>query len=181
MLTKEKQSVEAPNSQTKTTPLRGIGEQTPYPPSFALPRENPATYASPSQAFPLNYGPLQIVKTPGLVLRETQTGTDPVDPLAIPDLDELAEKGKSLWDKGYVIMLITLCIYILCLIFVYLYSILYIIVLLCTTCHFNIVILIYYVFILVYHIILIIFYYIFYILLFYNINCYIYHIIYMLY
>ena len=75
--------------------------------------------------------------------------------------------------QGLYYYLITLCIYILCLIFVYLYSILYIIVLLCTTCHFNIVILIYCVFILVYHIILIIFYYIFYILSFYNINCYI--------
>ena len=63
--------------------------------------------------------------------------------------------------QGLYYYLITLCIYILCLIFVYLYSILYIIVLLCTTCHFNIVILIYYVFILVYHIILIIFYYMF--------------------
>ena len=48
MLTKEKQNVEAPNPQTKTTPLRGIGEDTLYPQDFALPHETPTTYALPS-------------------------------------------------------------------------------------------------------------------------------------
>ena len=31
MLTREKQSVEAPNPQTKTIPLKGTGGDTPYP------------------------------------------------------------------------------------------------------------------------------------------------------
>ena len=62
MLTREKQSAEAPNLQTETTPLRGSGEDTPYPLGFALPRETQATYASPSQPFPFNYGPHQVVK-----------------------------------------------------------------------------------------------------------------------
>ena len=48
----------------------------------------------------LNYGPPQVVKTPGLVIREPKIGVDPVDPLAVPDFDELAEKGKSLQDKA---------------------------------------------------------------------------------
>ena len=55
MLTREKQSAGAPNPQTKTTPLRGTGGDTPYPQDFILSHENPITYASPSQAFPFNY------------------------------------------------------------------------------------------------------------------------------
>ena len=57
MLTKKKQSVEAPNPQTEATPIRGTGEDTPYPQSFALPHEIPTMYASPSTAYPFNYGP----------------------------------------------------------------------------------------------------------------------------
>ena len=53
----------------------------------------------PSQAFPLNYGPSQVVKTPG-VIRELVTVVDPMDLLAIPDLVELAKKGKPLQDKA---------------------------------------------------------------------------------
>ena len=100
MLTREKQNVEASNPQTETTPLRGTGEDTPYSQCFALLHETPATYASPSTAYPFNYGPPQVTKTPGLVLHELKIGTDPVDPLAIPDLDDLAEKGKSVQDKA---------------------------------------------------------------------------------
>ena len=43
MLTKEKQSVEAPNPPTEATPLRGMGEDILYPQGFPLPRENQAT------------------------------------------------------------------------------------------------------------------------------------------
>ena len=35
-----------------------------------------------------------------LVLHEPKAGVGPVDPLAVPDLDELARKGKSLQDKA---------------------------------------------------------------------------------
>ena len=56
ILTREKQTIEAPNSQPETTPLKGTNGDTPYPQGFALPHENPATYASPSIAYPLNYG-----------------------------------------------------------------------------------------------------------------------------
>ena len=56
ILTKEKQTAEAPNPQSETTPLRGTGGDTSYPQGFALPRENPATYASPFIAYPFNYG-----------------------------------------------------------------------------------------------------------------------------
>ena len=55
ILTREKQIVEAPNPQLKTIPLRGTGGDNLYPQGFALPRENPATYASPSTAYHLNY------------------------------------------------------------------------------------------------------------------------------
>ena len=100
MLTREKQSAEAPNPQTKTTPLKSTGKDTPYPQGFALHCETSTTYASPSTAYPLNYGPLQVTKTPGLVLHELKIGTDLMDPLTVPDLDELTEKGKSLQDKA---------------------------------------------------------------------------------
>ena len=40
------------------------------------------------------------MKTPGLVIREPVAGADPVDPLAVPNFDELAEKGKSLQNKA---------------------------------------------------------------------------------
>ena len=58
MLTREKQSVETPNPQSETTPLRGAGEDILYSQGFLLPRENQTTYTSPSQTFPFNYGPL---------------------------------------------------------------------------------------------------------------------------
>ena len=56
ILTREKQIVEAPNPQPKTTPLRGIDGNTPCSQGYALPRENPATYVSPSTTYPFNYG-----------------------------------------------------------------------------------------------------------------------------
>ena len=96
MLTRKKQSAKTPNLQTETTPSKGTGEDSLYLQSIALSCKTPATYASPSTVYPLNYGLLQVVKTPGLVIREPVTGIDPVDPLVVPDLDELAEKGKSL-------------------------------------------------------------------------------------
>ena len=96
MLIGEKQSVEAPNPQTETTPLKGTGEDTPYSQGFALPRETLATYASPSIAYPFNYGPYQVANPAGLTLHELKTGIDPMDPLAFPDFDELLEKEKSL-------------------------------------------------------------------------------------
>ena len=60
----------------------------------------PKQHALPSQLFSFNYGPPQVMNTPGLVLHEPKTGAGLVDPLAVPDLDELAEKGKSLQDKA---------------------------------------------------------------------------------
>ena len=48
MLTRMKQRVEDPNPQIETTPLRGIGENTPYPQGFVLPCETQTTYTSPS-------------------------------------------------------------------------------------------------------------------------------------
>ena len=100
ILTREKQIVEAPNPQSETTPLKGTGGDTPYSQGFALPRENLTTYASPSTAYPFNYGLLQVVKTLGLVIHEPMADANPVDLLATPDLDELVEKGKSLQDKA---------------------------------------------------------------------------------
>ena len=82
--------------QTETTPSRGTGEGIQYLQGFMLPRETQAAYTSLSQTFPLNYGPLQVVKNPRLVLHELKTGADPMDPLATLDFDELAENGKSL-------------------------------------------------------------------------------------
>ena len=87
------------SSQPEITPLRGTGGDAPYPQGFALPRENPITYALSSVAYPFNYELPQVVNTLGLVMREPNTSTDLVDPLAVPDLDELAEKEKSLQDK----------------------------------------------------------------------------------
>ena len=40
------------------------------------------------------------MKTPELVIRELVVGTNPVDPLAVPNLDERAEKGKLIHDKA---------------------------------------------------------------------------------
>ena len=100
MLNKKKQSIEAPNLQPKTTPLRGTSGDTPYPQGFVLPRETPTTYASPSQPFPLNYGHFQVVNTPRLIIREPKIGANIVGPLAVPDLDELTKKGKSLQNKA---------------------------------------------------------------------------------
>ena len=100
MLTKDKQSTEAPNPQTEATPLRNTSEDILYPQGFAFPCETQATYASPSQAFPFNYGPPQVINTPGVVIWEPRVGVDPVDPLVVPDLDEMAEKGKSPQDKA---------------------------------------------------------------------------------
>ena len=48
ILTKEKQRVETPNTQTGTTPLGGTSGDTLYPQDFVLPRETQAKYASPS-------------------------------------------------------------------------------------------------------------------------------------
>ena len=56
ILTKEKKTVETPNPQPETAPLRGTGGNTLYLQDFTLPRENPTTYASPSIAYPFNYG-----------------------------------------------------------------------------------------------------------------------------
>ena len=36
----------------------------------------------------------------GVVIREPRTGIDPVDPLAVPDFDEITEKEKSPQDKA---------------------------------------------------------------------------------
>ena len=40
------------------------------------------------------------MNTPGLVMREPNLSTDPMDPLAVPNLDELATKGKLAQDKA---------------------------------------------------------------------------------
>ena len=96
MLTWEKQSAETPNPQTKTTPLKGTGEDILYPQGFVLPRETSATYALASQPFPFNYGPSQVVNTLGLVIREPKTGTKPVDPLVVLNLDELEKRERHL-------------------------------------------------------------------------------------
>ena len=82
-------------TQTEIASLRGTGENTPYSQGFAFPHETQATYASPSQPFPFNYGPPQVINAPGFVIREPKTSTDLVDLLVVPDLDELLEKGKS--------------------------------------------------------------------------------------
>ena len=99
MLTRKKQNTETPNPQAEATPLKSTGEDTLYPQGFVFSRETQATYASPSQAFPLNYGLPQVMNTPGLVLHEPKTSAGLMDPLAVSDLDELAGKGKSLQDK----------------------------------------------------------------------------------
>ena len=99
MLTKNKQSTEAPIPQAEAVPLRNTGEDVLYPQGFAFPRETQATYGSPSQTFPFNYGP-QVVNTSGVGMREPGTGADFVDPLAVPDLDEMVIKGKSSEDKA---------------------------------------------------------------------------------
>ena len=100
MLTKDKQSAEASNPQTEATPLSGTGEDILYPQGFAFSHETQATYASPSQAFPLNYGPLQVINTPGVIIREPKIGANLVDPLAVLDLDEMAKKEKLPQDKA---------------------------------------------------------------------------------
>ena len=69
ILTREKQSVETPNTQTRTTPLGGTSGDTPYSQGFALACETQAIYASPSQPFPFNYGPSQVMNTSGLVCK----------------------------------------------------------------------------------------------------------------
>ena len=63
-LTKDKQNIEASNPQANVTPLRNTSEDLLYPQGFAFPRETQATYASPSQPFPFNYGPPQVMNTP---------------------------------------------------------------------------------------------------------------------
>ena len=40
------------------------------------------------------------MKTHGLVIREPVASADSIDPLAVPDFDELAEKGKLIHDKA---------------------------------------------------------------------------------
>ena len=100
ILTREKQSAESPNTQTGTTPLTGTSGDTPYPQGFALPRETQATYASPFQPLSFNYGPPQVMNTPRLVMQESKANVDLMDPLTVPDLDEIVAKGKSFQDKA---------------------------------------------------------------------------------
>ena len=57
MLTKNKKSTEASNPQAEATPLRNTVKDLSYPQGFAFPFETQTTYATPSQAFPFNYGP----------------------------------------------------------------------------------------------------------------------------
>ena len=95
MLTRKKQNTETPNPQVEATPLKSTSEDILYPQDFTFPHETQTTYVSPSQAFSLNYGPPQVMNTSGLVLHEPKTGAGLVDPLTVPDLDELAGKGKS--------------------------------------------------------------------------------------
>ena len=98
ILTKEKQSAETPNMQIGTSSLGGTSGDTPYPQGFALPRETQATYASPSNLFlstafsGYEYHEISNARTKGIF--------GLMDPLVVPDLDELAEKGKSLQDKA---------------------------------------------------------------------------------
>ena len=40
------------------------------------------------------------MNTLGLVMQEPKANADLMDPLAVPDLDEILAKGKSLQDKG---------------------------------------------------------------------------------
>ena len=40
------------------------------------------------------------MNTHGIVIREPRISADPVDPLIIPDLDEIVEKRKSPQDKA---------------------------------------------------------------------------------
>ena len=40
------------------------------------------------------------MNTFGVVIRELRTGVDLVDPLTVPNLDEIVEKGKSPQDKA---------------------------------------------------------------------------------
>ena len=59
-LTKGKQNEGAPNPQVESTPIRNTSEDLSYPPSFTLPCETQATYASPSQpigSYPYPYRP----------------------------------------------------------------------------------------------------------------------------
>ena len=96
ILTRKKQSVETPNTQTGTTPLGVTSGDTPYPQGFALSRETQATYASLFQPFPFNYGPPQVMNIPGLVMQEPKVNADLMDPLVVFDFDEIVAKGKSL-------------------------------------------------------------------------------------
>ena len=100
MLTKNKQSTEALIPQAKTVPLRNTGEDPSYSQGFAFSHETQATYASPSQTFPFNYEPFQVINTPEVIIWQPKMGVDPVDPLAVPDLDEVVKKEKSPQDKA---------------------------------------------------------------------------------
>ena len=40
------------------------------------------------------------MNTPGLVMQESKANVDLMDPLTVPDLDEMVAKGKSLQDKA---------------------------------------------------------------------------------
>ena len=40
------------------------------------------------------------MNTPGLVMQESKANVDLMDPLTVPDLDEIAAKGKSPQDKA---------------------------------------------------------------------------------
>ena len=100
ILTRKKQSAETPNTQTATTPLEGTSGDTLYSQGFTLPRETQPTYASPSQPFPFNYRPPQVMNTLGLVMQESKANVDLMDPLVILDLDKIVIKGKSPQDKA---------------------------------------------------------------------------------
>ena len=100
ILTREKQSTETLNTQIGTTPLGSTSGDTPYQQGFALPHETQTTYASPSQPFPFNNGPPQVMNIPRLVMQEPKANVDPMDPLEVPNLDEIAEKRKSPQDKA---------------------------------------------------------------------------------
>ena len=88
----------------ESTLVKNTVEDLPYPFGFTLPRETQAMYASPFQ--PINsysypYEPPQIVQTPGLVLREPNVDTNPVNPLMVLDLDDPAKKEKLHQNEAY--------------------------------------------------------------------------------
>ena len=97
ILTKGKQNEEASHPQVESTPMRNIAKDSPYPPGFTLPRETQTTYTSSSQpigSYPYPYRLPQVIQTPRLVLHEPNADANLVNPLNVPDLNDLAEKEK---------------------------------------------------------------------------------------